>query len=132
MVRTPTYHAFWMYRPFQGAAMLPVTVDSPMEAAGANKLPAVDVTAARATDGTLELALVNIDPDQAADVDLDIAGSAAPKIVGQILTGPKMDSRNAFGTAEQVRPEPFTRATWSNGKLHVSMPAKSIVVLAVK
>jgi len=132
MVRTPTYHAFWMYRPFQGAAMLPVTVDSPMEAAGANKLPAVDVTAARATEGTLELALVNIDPDQAADVDLDIAGSAAPKIVGQILTGPKMDSRNAFGTAEQVRPEPFTRATWSNGKLHVSMPAKSIVVLAVK
>lgn len=51
---------------------------------------------------------------------------------GQVLTAAKMDSRNAFGAAEQVRPVAFGGARWADGKLRVTMPAKSVVVLAVK
>ncbi|WP_296611111.1 alpha-L-arabinofuranosidase C-terminal domain-containing protein [Sphingomonas sp.] len=133
MVRTPTYYAFWMYRPFQGASALPVTIDSPMETAGASSVPAIDVTAARAPDGALYVGIVNIDPDRNATVDLGVAVKGARKITSQVLTGAKMDSQNPFDASEQVRPAAFRGATWAaDNRLHVDMPAKSIVVLAIK
>ena len=128
MVRTPTYYAFWMYRPFQGAAALPVTVSSPDEREGSAQIPAVDVTAARGTDGSLLVGIVNVDPDQPADVEIAMAGNGAA-VSGEVLTAPAMDSRNRFGAPEDVRPVQFHGAHWTGGKLHVAMPAKSIVVL---
>jgi alpha-L-arabinofuranosidase len=132
MVRTPTYYAFKMYQPFQGAAALPVTVGSPDESVGNKVIPAVDATAARGGDGSLYIGLVNIDPDRTADVSLDVAGAGKSKVSGQLLTAARMDSRNAFGATEQVRPVAFAGARWADGKLHVSMPAKSVIVLTIE
>jgi alpha-N-arabinofuranosidase len=132
MVRTPTYYAFLMYRPFQGGSALPVQVESPRLSAGATAVPALDVTAARGQDGSILLGLVNVDPDDSAAVDLSIAGVRGRRISGQLLTAPAMDSRNVFGAAEEVRPVPFGGARWSAGKLRVSMPAKSVFVLTLK
>jgi alpha-N-arabinofuranosidase len=131
MVRTPTYYAFLMYRPFQGAAALPVTINSPDYAAGGSKLPAIDVSAAKGSDGASYVALINADPNQGATVELAVDG-AGKRISGRVLTAAKMDSRNAFGAPEQVRPESFNGARWAGGKLRVDMPAKSIVVLTLK
>ena len=132
MLLTPTYYAYLMYQPFQGASALPVTISSPDYAVGASKLPVVDVTAAKGSDGAIHVALVNADPHQSADVELTVNGAAQGRIGGQVLTAPKMDSRNAFGAPEQVRPVSFAGARWAGGKLRVSMPAKSIVVLSLK
>jgi alpha-N-arabinofuranosidase len=131
MVKTATYYAFLMYRPFQGATALPVTISSPDYAVGDSKLPAIDVSAGKHGDGATYVGLINADPNQGADVELAIDG-AGKRISGQVLTAAKMDSRNAFGAAEQVRPAAFTGARWAGGKLRVSMPAKSIVVLTLK
>ena len=131
MVRTPTYYAFQMYQPFQGAAALPVNTNSPNESAGSAQIPAVDVTAARGADGAIRVGIVNVDPDQPADVELDL-GRSGGSISGEVLTASAMDSRNRFGAAEEVRPAPFRNARWSGGKLRVQAPAKSIVVLTVK
>jgi alpha-N-arabinofuranosidase len=131
MVRTPTYYAFLMYRPFQGATVLPVTANSPNESAGSAQVPALDVTAARGANGALYVGLVNVDPDQPADVEL-VLGKGGGPISGQILTASLMDSRNRFGAAEDVRPAPFRNARWVGGKLLFEMPAKSIVVLTLK
>jgi alpha-N-arabinofuranosidase len=131
MVRTPTYYAFWLYRPFQGAMSLPVTLSSPDYVSGATKLPAIDVTAAKGGDGATYVGLVNADPNQAAEVELTVSG-AGKRISGQVLTAAKMDSRNSLGAPEQVRPVTFSGARWSGGKLRVAMPAKSIVVLSIK
>jgi len=128
MVRTPTYYAFLMYVPFQGAAALPVQVDSPR----LGSVPAVDVTAAKGPGGAVYVGIVNADPDEAADVDLSIAGASGRHVSGQLLTAPAMDSRNRFGAAEEVRPVPFRGARWNGGKLRVSMPAKSVVVLTLE
>jgi alpha-L-arabinofuranosidase len=43
-----------------------------------------------------------------------------------------MDSQNRFGAPEDVHPAPFKGARWSDGKLRVEMPAKSVVVLTLK
>jgi alpha-N-arabinofuranosidase len=131
MVRTPTYYAFLMYRPFQGATVLPVTVNSPNEDAGSAQIPSVDVTAARGADGAVHVGIVNVDPDQPADVELDL-GKSGNSINGEVLTASAIDSRNRFGAPEEVRPVSFRGARWVAGKLRVEMPAKSIAVLTVK
>jgi alpha-N-arabinofuranosidase len=132
MVLTPTYYAFLMYRPFQGATALPVTVTTPNYGVGSQVLPAIDVTAARGTDGATYIGLINADPNQGADVALSLTGSVAHGLTGQLLTGTKIDSRNDFGAAEQVHPVPFTGARRSGDTLNVTMPPKSVVVLTLK
>jgi len=129
MALTPTYYAFLMYRPFQGANALPVNVTTPDYAVGTDKVPAVDVTAARGTDGAIYVGLINSDPNQNADVALAVDGAKPGTVSGQLLTGAAMDSRNDFGKPEGVHPVPFTGARWSGGKLQVHMPSKSVVVL---
>lgn len=131
MARTPTYYAFWLYRPFQGATALPVAISSPDYTSGESKLPAIDVTAAKGSDGATYVALVNASPNEGADVNLALDG-AGKRITGQVLTAAKMDSRNVLGAAEQVRPAAFNGARWAGGKLRVAMPAKSIVVLTLR
>jgi alpha-L-arabinofuranosidase len=132
MILTPTYYAFLMYRPFQGATAFPVQVSSPDYKVGDNVLPAVDVTSARGTDGAIYVGLINSDPNQPADVTLALGGTNAGRVAGQVLTAAKMDSHNRFGAAEEVHPVPFTGASWRSGSLDVAMPAKSIVVLSIK
>ena len=132
MVLTPTYYAFEMYEPFQGATAMPVQVTSPDYAVGSVKLPAIDASAARGANGAIYIGLVNADPNQAADVALSLGGTRTGKITGRLLTGTKMDSRNEFGQAEEVHPVPFTGAHCSRGNIQVRMPAKSVVVLTLK
>jgi alpha-N-arabinofuranosidase len=131
MVLTPTYYAFLMYRPFQGATALPVKVSTPNYTIATEAVPAIDVTAARSADNATYVALINADPNQPADVGLSLSG-AGRRVTGQLLTGAKMDSRNDFGQPEQVRPVPFSGTRWSGGTLNISMPAKSVVVLTIK
>ena len=89
------------------------------------------MTAARGADGRLRIALVNIDPDQNADVDLSVTAPARGRVSGQILTAAAIDSRNRFGQTEEVAPKPFQGARWRARHLAVAMPAKSIVVLTI-
>jgi alpha-N-arabinofuranosidase len=127
MVKTASYWAFWMYRPFQGASALPVTVQSPDYVVGDVSQAAVDVAAARGEGGAIHVALVNVDPNQSADLTLAVAG--AGKAEGQILTGPAMDTRNSFDTPDTLRPRPFAGAMLKDGKLTLRLPPKSLVVL---
>jgi alpha-N-arabinofuranosidase len=132
MVRTPTYYAFLMYVPFQGASALPVQVQSPALETGKGDVPAIDVTAARGERGAIHVGIVNADPAEPAEVDVGIQGAARKQVSGQLLTAPAMDSRNRFGTAEEVHPVAFRGARWREGKLRVTMPARSIVVLTLR
>jgi alpha-N-arabinofuranosidase len=132
MVKTPTYYAFLMYRPFQGATALPVTVSTPNYSAGSQTIPAIDVTAARGADGKIYVGLINTDAHQGGDIVLTLDARAGGAVSGQLLTGRDMDSRNALGQLEQVHPVPFAGVRWSSGKLQVKIPAKSIAVLAIQ
>ena len=131
MVLTPTYYAFLMYQPFQGATALPVHVSSPDYAVGASKLPAVDVTAAKGADGAIHVGLVNADPNQAAEVELALGGAAAAD-PGQVLTAAAMDSRNAFGAPEEVGRCRSAAPAGPAASCACRMPAKSIVVLTIQ
>ncbi len=132
MLLTPTYHAFEMYKPFQDATALPVSLVTPDYVFGQEKIPAVSATAARATDGKVYVALVNVLPTESATVSTTLVGLAAKGATGRILTAPAMDSHNSFAAPNAVQPAAFTGATVADGKLTVTLPAKSIVVLALQ
>jgi alpha-N-arabinofuranosidase len=130
MVLTPTYHVFKMYVPFQDAVSVPVKVaNNPLYTFGSVAIPAVSVSAARAKDGKLYLALANTNPRETADVD--VSGTSAKAASGTVLTAAAMDAHNTFATPNAVAPAPFA-AQATNGKLVLHLPAKSIAVVALQ
>ena len=70
MVLTPTYHAFEMYKPFQGATALPVSYDAGAYSHGDRSIPAISISAAETPDGNLIVGLVNADASASHNVDL--------------------------------------------------------------
>ncbi|MEX2124616.1 MAG: alpha-N-arabinofuranosidase [Woeseia sp.] len=131
MILTPTYYVFEMYIPFQDATSLPAEFESPEYRHGDWVLPAVDVSAARAGDGRIHVAFVNLDPDRAASVSTRISGVRARAATGRILTAPEMDTHNTFDSPNAIEPEAF-EATRDGDALVVEIPPKAIVVVAVE
>jgi alpha-N-arabinofuranosidase len=130
MVLTPTYHVFHMYVPFQDATFVPIEIDAGRYINGGVNLPRVDAIAAKSVDGTLWLALVNIDAAKPATFDLAVVGLAAKGAVGEVLTADTIDAINTFEKPEAVKPRPYRAAT-RGGKLHLELPARSVTVLRV-
>ena len=132
MVLTPTYHVFRMYVPFQDAVSVPVKVaHDPQYTYGGMSIPAVSASAARGKDGRLYLALVNTNPHEQADVTVDVGGAGARAASGSVLTAAAMDAHITFSAPDAVRPASF-RAMARAGRLVLSLPAKSVVVVAVQ
>jgi alpha-N-arabinofuranosidase len=82
--------------------------------------------------GAIDVALVNLDPDRSAEVSVAIAGAKPGQVSGTILTGPAMDSHNTFDAPDAVHPVTFDGAKIVNGRLTLTLPPKSVVVLDVK
>ena len=127
MLVTPTYHVFDMYQPFQGATPLPASVNGPTYSNGGASMAAVDVSAARGTDGKLYLALVNVDPNRPARVTTSLSGKAT----GRILTGPEIDTHNTFDNPNTIQPAAYSGQS-AGGRLVFELPAKSVAVVAVE
>ncbi|SFV13277.1 alpha-N-arabinofuranosidase [Pseudoduganella namucuonensis] len=132
MVLTPTYHAFKMYVPFQDATSVPVKLENnPQYTLGEVSIPAVSASAARGKDGKLYLALVNTNPREGAEIAVAVDGAKASSASGTVLTAAAMDAHNTYAAPGVVAPAPYEAAA-SGGKLVLKLPAKSIVVVAVR
>lgn len=131
MARTPTYHVFAMYTPFQDATALPLDISAPMLKSGANSFPAFTASAARGKDGQVHVAVANADADRGYRLSVKLDGIRAGKVSGQVLTAAKTDAHNVPGAAEQVRPARFDGAKLVGGALLLDIPAKSVVVVAL-
>jgi alpha-N-arabinofuranosidase len=132
MLLTPTYHVFEMYKGFKDAAVIPVNLSAPAYKHGEFEMPAVHAAAARAQDGRLQLALTNLDPDEAARLTLTITGRPARLAGGTLLTAQAMNAINTFDKPDMVKPQPFKGARFSGERLQVELPAKSVVVLTLQ
>ncbi|HEY2070144.1 MAG TPA: alpha-L-arabinofuranosidase C-terminal domain-containing protein [Rhizomicrobium sp.] len=132
MVLTPTYYVFRMFRPFQDATSLPVDLQAPDYRLGSVSVPSVSMTAARMADGKIVVALVNLDPNNAASISAAITGMNARHADGDVLTAATMDARNTFESPNAIHPVPFTGATVSGSTLSLTLPAKSVIVLTLE
>ena len=131
MALTPTYHAFQMYIPFQGATFLPTEITTPNYSLGGNTVPAVSVTAARDSEGKLVYALVNLDPNREALVTTRVNGATATGALGRVLTSKTMDAHNTPDTPEVIAPVKIS-ATRAKDGIVLRLPAKSLTVVRVQ
>lgn len=132
MIRTPTYHAFRMYVPFQDATFVPVRFDAAgTYANGDVRLPRVDAIAARDAGGKVWVAVTNVDPEQGVEVAADFQGITAKAVKGETLTAPKVDSVNTFDAPGTVAPRPAS-ARVVGGRVSLQLPAKSVTVVSIE
>jgi alpha-N-arabinofuranosidase len=133
MLRTPTYWVFEMFKVHQGGTSLPVELQSPDYAFGSDKIPMLSASATRAADGSgVHVSLANSSPTQAATLSVKLSGLAPKSVAGRVLTAPAMNAHNTFETPNAVQPSVFGGAVLKGGLLEVELPAKSVVVLALK
>jgi alpha-N-arabinofuranosidase len=132
MLVTPTYHVFEMFKVHQGATSLPLTLTTPDYAVGADKIPAISASASRDAAGKVHLSLSNANPNVAVTISCSLDGVTAKAVTGRVLTAPAITSHNTFAAPHTVEPQPFTGATLVGGKLTLSLPAKSVVVLEIQ
>lgn len=130
MVRTPTYHVFRMYVPFQDAQAVPVSFDAGTYTHGDVTMPRVDAIAARGKDGKLWLAVTNLDPNKPARIDAKFAGLTVKSARGEVLTAAKVDSVNSFEAPNSVAPRPIA-GTVAKGGVTIELPAKSVAVVEI-
>lgn len=146
MVLTPTYHVFEMYTPFQEATYIPIDLKTEIVQvskayfkekegavdAGYRPCPILSATAAKATDGSIALAITNVSLDKSKTIEFNIEGDNVKNVSGRILTSKKVSDYNDFNHPNVVAPTVFKDAKLKNNKLTVKIPAKSIVVLSIK
>jgi len=132
MVLTPTYHIYDMYQVHHDATLLPQTLEGPDYVMGSEALPAVSASASRDKEGMIHLSLVNIDPEKAVQMEIEIEGKSPAKVKGQVLTSTKLDSHNNFAEPEEVVPVVFDGARLKRGRLEVTVPHHSVIVLQVE
>jgi alpha-N-arabinofuranosidase len=131
MLLTPTYHVFRMYVPFQDAAFMPLTVDSDEPYSfGGDSIPRIGATSGRGQDGRLYVAVTNTDPNEPEGVTIT-TGQRLSRASGQVLTADAMDAHNTFEHPNAVHPEAL-RVSAVDGAIHLTMPPKSVTVLALE
>jgi alpha-L-arabinofuranosidase len=131
MVLTPTYYVFKMYVPFQDSTFVPLTFNSGTYTHGDVSLPRTDAIAAKGKDGKLWVAITNLDPNEAVDVELNLVGTSAKAASGETLTAPKVDSINTFDAPNTVVPKPIS-AKAQGGKLTLKLQPKSVSVISLE
>ncbi len=135
ILRTPTYHVFEMLKVHQDATFLPVDLSPlPQYTHAGQSLPAVDVSASRSTDGSLNLSLINFDPGSPRSLAIKIPGfSPVDKTCrARVLTAGECDAHNTFDQPDQVTPAmvPDPQVD-SDGALAFELPAKSVALLTL-
>jgi alpha-N-arabinofuranosidase len=131
MLLTPTYHVFEMFKVHHDATALRTDLITPDYAFDGKHIPAVSASASRNQAGRVHLSLVNAHPHEAITITTTIAGHAAKSVSGRGLTADAMNARNTFDATAAIAPQSFDGAKLTGDTLTVTLPAKSVVVLAL-
>lgn len=130
MVLTPTYHAFRLYVPFQDAQRLGVAYNQGSYQQGNINVPQVDVVAAKGQDNRTWVAVTNVDPERALEVELVLKGRTIAKVDGETLEASAMDAVNSFQQPNTITPKPVNAAL-ANGKLRLKLAPHSVTVVGL-
>ena len=132
MIVTPTYHVFEMYAVHQDATWLPTELNAADYRFDGNKIPGLDVSASRDKSGKIHVTLCNLDPNRPAELSCQLIGAKADRISGRVLTAAEMTAHNTFRQPENVKPVEFKDYILGDPFIHVTLPAKSVVVLEIE
>ncbi len=132
MVLTPTYHVFNMYQVHQDATHLPLDIMCDTKVVREKNVPMVSASASKDKNGVVHISLANVDPDGDRVINIDLGDTKFKSASGLILTAKNITDHNTFENSNIVAPASFSSTKISKGKLLLTLPAKSIVVLSVQ
>ncbi len=132
MILTPTYHVFDMFKVHQNALWVKTSFNSPHYILGKDTLPAINYSASIDDAGKMHISLCNIDPKKSHSIVCELKSFKARSVTGTILTAKEMNAHNTFEKPDAVKPAKFTDCRIHNNNVLVTLPSKSVVVLALE
>ncbi len=134
MLLTPTYHIFDMYKIHQDATLLPSTVRSEKYKVDEFEMDQINASASVDKDGVIHVSVANLDLNKSVEVSVDIRGTKVKGIQNvQLLTSDKIGDFNSFDNPNKIQlADGSKKCKLKDGILTISMPAKSVVTVAVK
>lgn len=132
MLLTPTYHVMQMYSVHQDAKLLPISIKSPLYSHNGESLPALSASASKDKNGLIHISLVNIDAKKEHKIEIDLKELGIKNVTGTILASTKLQDHNTFDNPTKIKPAVFKGFETKKGKLEITIPAFSVVVLETK
>jgi alpha-N-arabinofuranosidase len=132
MILTPTYHIMKMYAVHQDAQLIPVSFNSPKYTLNGESLPAVTISASKDKNAAVHISLTNIDTKNKNKVEIDIKELGVKNFTGKIITSAKLQDYNSFENPNKIVPVDFKSFENKKGKLEITIPPFSVVVLEGK
>ena len=132
MITTPTYSVMKMYSVHQDAKLLPLSFQSPLYTFKGETLPAVSASASKGKNGAVHISLVNVDAKNKNKIEIDVKDLGVKTFTGTILTSAKLQDYNSFDTPNKIVPTVFKGFENKKGKLEITIPPFSVVVLEGK
>lgn len=132
MIKTPTYHVFNMYKYHQDATLVDSSIETKTigleeEYMVPNLTESVSVDA----EGVLHITLTNLSVEESYDIDTTLVDFKASSVTGEIVTN-EMHAMNTFEEPETVHAEAFNNVELTDKGLKFTIPACSVLHLAVK
>ncbi len=127
MVKTPTYHAFDLYRCHKEGERVFTIVDSEEK----EGIPALSHSAT-VKDGVLSVTLTNPLLKEAQEIEIDLGDFGFASVEGEIITNHDVHAHNTFKEKENVKITAFSDFSAEKGKIKVKLPPCSVVALSVK
>lgn len=132
LILTPTYHVMRMYKVHQDAQLIPLRFVSPQYIHDNQAIPAISASASRDNAGSTHFSLVNIDAGKSHSIEIDVSALRLNEVGGDILQADNLDAHNTFDESDKVKPKAFNGARLRNGKLSLTIPPFSVIVLTAK
>lgn len=132
MIKTPTYHVFNMYKYHQDAALIDSHIET--EQIGEEEMymvPNLTESVSVDKDGVMHITITNLSVSEAYEIETEIQDRKVTEVTGEILTN-EMRAMNTFEDPEVVKAEPFMGAEITEQGLRFTVPACSVLHLAVK
>lgn len=131
MVLTPTYHVFRMYQCHQGAELLDSFMETELIGIQEEyRVPNLTQSVSLGSDGRIHITLTNLSPDRDYEIEGRLADTEIAAVSGMIVTG-EMHAHNTFEAPDTVAPKPFTECKALDHRLLFTIPACSVLHLAV-
>ena len=132
MVKTPTWQVFRIYRDHQDANLVESSLETrPIGVTAEESVPNLTESVSVDKNGVMHITVTNLSVDESYDIDAEITGCEAKEVTGEIVTG-EMTAKNTFEEPDVVKAESFDGAQLTEKGLKFTIPACSVVHLAVR
>ncbi len=132
MLCTPTYHVFDMYKVHQGADLLDFALICGDYQYEGQTLKQLNASVSRDSDGNINLTVVNIDAQKAADLTCHIGDAASVQVKeASILTSDAMNAKNTFESPDALVPRNFDGYELDGDQLTLHLPPKSVLLVVL-